>query len=248
MPWDRLMNSRGYVSNELIHWTGRDKSAEDAFAILRSICEEQILRLSYCPNYVDPAYAPKTAMVCFTDIPLRYSGEHCDQFGQYGIAFHKQAMIGYGANPVLYTTGHHFEKVKNLGILLDQMKDLEADREWRAAVERYPFTTDETLALIEVMEYLQEYAYKNHDDRDYVTYYQREWRLTFRSLPFAGGDSPHIPGTGCFDGKGGIDRPIFKFAPQDVAFLVVPLKLWWTARPIARMLGCGVKIYEWEVK
>ncbi len=64
------MRRRDYVSNELIHWTGRDKTDDQAFEVLHIICQERVLRLSYCPNYVRPDFRPQSAMVCFTDIPL----------------------------------------------------------------------------------------------------------------------------------------------------------------------------------
>jgi hypothetical protein len=241
------MKSRDYISDELIHWTGRDKTDDMAFAALKTICQEEILRLSYCPNYTAEDYNPKAAMVCFTDIPLRYSKEHCGKFGRFGVAFKKSRMIAYGANPALYTTGVHHERIRNVGLLLARMEDLEKDREWRSEVDLYSFTEDETVAMQEVTDFLQEYSYKYKDDGDYVTYYQREWRLTFRSLPFSGGTREHPPGKSCFYIREGKTYSIFKFAPDDVEYLVVPLRYWWQARCIAKKIRCGVKVYELSV-
>jgi hypothetical protein len=83
-----------YVGDALVHWTGRKKTDEEAVAILKAICEESVLRLTYCPRYVQPDLNPKASMVCFTDVPLKLSAEHCRQFGRCGIGFHKTAMIG----------------------------------------------------------------------------------------------------------------------------------------------------------
>lgn len=238
---------RHYISNELVHWTGRGKSEAQAFDTLKTICDERLLRLTYCPNYVQPDYKPETAMVCFTDIPLRYSREHCDRFGRFGIGFKKPRMIHYGANPALYTTVTHFVRIRQIAAMLERMKDLEKDRQWREEFEQYFFTEDETVALLEVTEFLQEYSYKNSDLSDYVTYYQREWRLAFRSLPFAGDTTPHDPGMSCFYKRNGNSYPIFKFAPSDVEFIIAPLRYWVAARRIAKHLGCKVKIYEFQV-
>jgi len=124
------MKSRKYINDVLVHWTGRNQTDESAMHALTSICDEMILRLSYCPNYVHEEYKRESAMVCFTDIPLSFAKEHCAKFEKFGIGFKKQKMIGYGANPALYTTGKHFDRIKKLAELLARMEDLEKDKEW----------------------------------------------------------------------------------------------------------------------
>ena len=239
--------ARHYVSNQLIHWTGRGIPESAAFKTLADICKEEILRLSYCPNYVQGNFKPESLMVCFTDIPLKHSKEHCSNFGRFGIAFHKDKMIDYGANPALYTTGVHFDRIKHVNQLLERMLDLEKDREWKEETEPYRFTEDETLALKEVSEFLQEYSYKNQDHKEYVTYYQREWRLTFNSLNFASGSKVYKVGKTCFYIHNEKPYKIFKFSPEDVAFLIVPFRYWWRAKKLVKKFRCGVKIYEISV-
>ncbi len=243
-----MMRSRRYVSDVLVHWTGRGRTEEDSFSALKAICEEERLRLTYCPNYVQPPFQQNTAMACFTDIPLVLSREHCGRFGKFGIGFRKDAMVRYGANPALYTTGQHFHRIRHIADLLHRMKDLEKDREWREEGEAYRFTEEETLSLLEVTEFLQEYSYQNRDDIDYVTYYQREWRLAFNSLPFASGTGPPVPGESSIECRDGKCHKVFRFSPSDVAFLVVPLRSWWAARPMATRLRCDLKIYEFAVR
>lgn len=242
------MSSRKYVNNELVHWVGRAQSDDAAMSALIAICDEEILRLSYCPNYFQKEYNPKSAMVCFTDIPLRYAKEHCSKFRKFGIGFNKSRMIKYGANPALYTTVKHFDRIKILYGLLARMEDFEKDREWKEDLDAYQFTEDETVAFQEVTDFLQEYSYKNKDESDYVTYYQREWRLTFRSLPFAGGNKEHEPGMSCFYIRDGKNYSIFKFSLEDVEFIVVPLKYLFRGWKIANKLNCSLKIYELSVR
>ena len=238
---------RHYVSNQLIHWTGRGVPENIAFNTLEAICSEEILRLSYCPNYVQKNFKPQSSMVCFTDIPLKHSKEHCSIFGRFGIAFHKKKMIEYGANPAFYTTGVHFERIKHVTNLLDRMLELEKDRQWKEGFEAYRFTEDETLSLKEVSELLQEYSYKNEDHQEYVTYYQREWRLTFNSLSFSGGNKVQQPGETCIYIRDGKPYKTFKFSVADVAFLIVPACYWWRARKLAKKFNCAVKVYEFAI-
>lgn len=238
---------RRYINQELVHWTGRGKSNEEAFNILSTIVNERVLRLTYCPTYVSQEYKPMSSMVCFTDIPLRDSREHCSKFGRFGIAFKKKNMIEYGANPVFYTTLKHFDRVRNIARLLERMKDMEKDREWRERVETYPFKEDETLATLEIIEFLQEFSYKNKDEADYLTYYQREWRLTFNALPSMGNGESKIPGTASFYIRNNTTYKIFNFDPNDVEYLIVPFRYWRKALKLKRELGCSLKIYEFCV-
>ena len=238
---------RAYVNNTLVHWTGRGQTDSDALKALVSICDEQILRLSYCPNYISEGYKKESGMVCFTDIPLWHAKEHCKIFGRFGIGFKKEKMIGYGANPALYTTGEHFSRIKKLSELLERMEDLEKDREWKEEVEAYNFTEDEIVAFQEVTDFLQEYSYKNQDHSGYVTYYQREWRLTFRSLPFAGRNKPQNPGMSCFYIRNEKSYSTFKFCNDDVDYIVVPARYWLPGRNLAKQMGCKLRVYGLSV-
>jgi hypothetical protein len=241
------MKLRAYINNTLVHWTGRSQKDSDAMKALSCICEEEILRLSYCPNYVSEGYEPKSAMVCFTDIPLWHAKENCKIFGRFGIGFNKNKMIEYGANPALYTTGKHFQRIRKLADLLARMEDLEKDRECKEESESYNFTEDETVAFQEVTDFLQEYSYKDNDYSDYVTYYQREWRLTFRSLLFAGGNKTQEPGMSCFYIRDAKSYSNVKFCKDDVEYIVVPLKYWLKGRKLSKSMGCKLRVYEFSV-
>jgi hypothetical protein len=201
----------------------------------------------YCPTYVREEFKRDAAMVCFTDIPLWESAAHCARFGHCGIAFHKQALIAYGANPVFYTTKAHFERVVEISKLLDRMVDLEADREWRSEAEPYTFTEDQTLALLETLCFLQEYGYRGREDDEAINYTQREWRLAFRALPFAGEGKTQEPGMSCFYIRGSKSYPNVAFGSSDVSYLVVPREFRSEAESLAADLGCGLRIFEDEV-
>lgn len=242
------MRNQKYCSDVLVHWTGRKSknNIDEAFEILRKICENQSLKLSYCPNYVSDELQPLSSMACFTDVPLRYSKEHCSKFGKVGIGFKKKNMIQYGANPVFYTTNKHFTRVNRLSDLCQKMLELEKDREWMQDFVKYHFTEEETLALHEVLEYLQEYSYKGQDYNQYVTYYQREWRLTSRIFNTVIGEpkAGEVTIAGSQDGK-----PVFcfTFSEEDVYCIITPIRYYFKALKLSSLLGCKVVVYELSV-
>ncbi len=235
-----------YINNTLVHWTGRKKLDEDAFAILVNIVNERKLYLSYCPNYADsPISSYKTMMACFTDLPLKYSGDFLSMFGKFGIGFSKDAMIKYGANPVFYTTVSHQGRIIETAGLIQKLLREEVDREWKEGEERYQFNSKQLYSLLEVFGFSQEYSYKEN----HINYYQREWRICYETLPFEAGRPAEKPGNGGIRGNvGGKIMCEMMFAAEDVDYLIVPLKFWNRARKLARLLGCKVMIYEFVVK
>lgn len=78
------------MNNTLVDWTGRGQTDPDALAALASICDEKVLRLSYCPNYVSEENHKESAILCFTDIPLWHAKEHCRIFRKFGIGLKKK--------------------------------------------------------------------------------------------------------------------------------------------------------------
>ena len=79
----------GYISNYLIHWTGKnnDASGAEVLSIIGRTCQ---LLLNYNPIFsYDFNNRIIEKMVCFTDIPLRHSNKHCIKYGRFGIAFDK---------------------------------------------------------------------------------------------------------------------------------------------------------------
>lgn len=239
---------RSYINNSLVHWTGRGKSDDEAFSILEKIINSRILLLSYCPNYtkLPESVATKTMMVCFTDLPLNLSAEHCKDFGCFGIGFSKEQMIIYGANPVLYTTKIQSERMKVFTNLLVKFAEFEKDREWKESPEEpYQFTTTEFEKFLEISGFLQEYEY----DINRINYFQREWRINYQTLPITPGNSPQKPGDGGIHGMVGNKIMCeMLFAKEDVNYIVVKRDFEVRGRQLASTIGCELKIYEDEVK
>lgn len=243
-----------YINNTLVHWTGRGKENEKSFEILKSIISNQIIYLSYCPNYATPTKNPttrdnindkKTMMVCFTDLPLKYSKEFCSKFGTFGVGFKKKKMIEYGANPVLYTTGKHINRVKNVNGLINKLLSEEVDREWKSEMERYQYTAVQLYSLQEFFGFTQEFSYKERDEN----YYQREWRLNYDTLPFEVGKGAEKVGYGGMHGLvNGKFMCEMKFSLDDIEYIIVPRTYFKRRKEISYFTEIKFLIYEDEVE
>jgi hypothetical protein len=190
--------------------------------------------------------------VCFTDIPLILSAEHCKGFGHFGIGFSKERMMSYGANPVLYTTPEMNERVEKYIELFGRLQGEEVDREWRDATlnddvgDRYQFSTEQFYAMSELAGFMQNYKYNDES----VDYYQREWRINEQTLPRVfGGKEQTIPGQGAIYGaigKGDRKRITYSmmYDLNDIDFIVVPREYALQAEELVKNLRAVVKIYE----
>lgn len=199
-----------YISNELVHWTGRNKPEQAAFDIVVDIVTHKRLLLRNADTTSkDSEVTSRTGMVCFTDIPLPLSQLHCERFGRFGIAFHKRNMMAYGANPVLYYTPHNANLIDNL-----YRKYLKQGLEKE--------TLELTQAIGQLTCFLQTYAYTENEDD--INYYQREWRIAYGTQPLqkVGGswDGPVQPGQ--YQMVGNNEGLWLGISPDDIAYLVVP--------------------------
>jgi len=100
-----------HISSLLTHWADKScRSDEDRYDILiNKIVRYQDLLFSF--NNVP--FASKygglrskdcwgTKMVCFTDIPLSMSVDHCDKYSKFGISFRKAPLANCCVCPVAY--------------------------------------------------------------------------------------------------------------------------------------------------
>jgi hypothetical protein len=254
------MAQGNYISNTLVHWTGRGKDDEKSFEILKSIISKQIIYLSYCPNFATPIDQSttrdnindkRTMMVCFTDLPLKYSKEFCSKFGTFGVGFKKTKMIEYGANPVLYTTAKHLERIKSTNSLINQLLSEEVDRVWKDAKlnndvgDRYQFTSEQLYALNDLFGFTQEFSYKERDEN----YYQREWRLNYETLPFEAGKGVEKVGYGGMHGL--VDGKFMcemKFSLNDIDYVILPKSFFKRKKEINELSNDKFLIYEVEVE
>ncbi len=103
-----------YISDELSHFVGRGKSADEQFRLLVRIVESGWLShpphnpnisgnlsVSWGKSFDSNAmYAPE--MVCFCDIPADQLAIHCLKYSPFGLSFSKRFVAERGGRPVYY--------------------------------------------------------------------------------------------------------------------------------------------------
>ena len=138
------MTAQRYVSNELTHFVGRGKTEDEQYDILVN----KILRegwLTFPPHDRRVTRSPAIdhretisdgrmishQVVCFCDIPLADFSIHMSKYSRFGIAFRRDFLIAFGANPVFYV-------VNNSPVAVDTLIPLThlADRITKAMAER----------------------------------------------------------------------------------------------------------------
>lgn len=208
----------GYISNYLIHWTGKDgdKKGAEVLSIIASTCR---LLLSYNRLHIfDINHEIHEKMVCFTDVPLAYSEQHCSLYGRFGIAFNKLSLMNVGAQPVFYAS--HACK-RDMDVIFKFLQE-----------QTRTTTVDPTLlkALHRHFYYIQRLS-EERADRNDTFYYEREWRLGEQTLippeksnrsnaKYKCQQEGYPPYTGRLAKDAG--NSYFDFDKDHVAFLVAP--------------------------
>jgi hypothetical protein len=132
------MSSQRYVSNELTHFIGRGKEQLEQYDLLVN----HILKpgwLTYPPHDRRSQRSPSADLsktisdgqmlahqiVCFCDIPLADLELHMKKYSKFGIAFRRDFLFSFGANPVFYVANNSTVQENTLipvDHLLDRMK------------------------------------------------------------------------------------------------------------------------------
>ena len=213
-----IPNDNGYISNYLTHWTGKqdNKKGAETLSIIASECE---LLLSYNSLHAFDWHTEyHIKMVCFTDVPISHSMQHCMHYGKFGIVFHKLEIMNVGAQPVFYATHACKDDLdKIIRFLLEQTKKTTIESDLFGALKRH---------------FLQIKCFSDGraDSKDSY-YYEREWRLSKSTLvPSEKLDRPNAryccqqegypPYIGRLTKHG--DKEYYSFKEEDVAFLIVP--------------------------
>lgn len=212
----------GYISDYLIHWTGREGDEKGAYVLNLISCTLRLL-LSYNTLHVfDFAHTVDEKMTCFTDVPLRHSHDHCKRYGRFEVAFQKQRIMNKGAQPVFYASHSCKEDMDSIFKYLQaQVKEPTLPKEILWALHRHFY-------------FMQRFSDGQADKRD-TYYYEREWRLGEQSLlsdsqlarsnpKYQAKKEGYPPYTGRRFIEG--EATYFAFDPEDVAFLIAPREYW----------------------
>ncbi len=207
-------NDKSYISDYLIHWVGKGRPPEERVSVLSHIATTCRLLLKENDFFFDGSLKIREKMVCFTDVPLAHSEQHCAKYSPFGIAFCKLRLMSKGAQPVFYFT-HIFKR--DLGkiyrFVLDQINNSTLNPRVLEAFHRHFY-------------YMQQFAEERADRHD-TAYYEREWRIGELCLIPKGQNKGkwclehELPATlGTLVNEG--DKAYFEFEQADVAFLVAP--------------------------
>lgn len=208
----------GYISDYLIHWTGGNDD-EQGLSVLDTIASTLRLQLSFNHLHIfDLFHEVHDKMVCFTDVPLRHSSEHCKRYGRFGIVFHKLKLMNVGAQPVFYAS-HACKRDMDVifRFLQEQVQHPTLHREVLRALHRHFY-------------FVQQLSDGRADVHD-TFYYEREWRLGEQTLipeqdllrpnaKYLSQQEGYPPYTGRLVMKDG--KSYFSFTGEDVAFLIAP--------------------------
>lgn len=160
-----------YISDYLTHWTGQGKTSDQAFETLSIILASgELLFSSNKISFPDELQSVKNQMICFTDTPIRHAKEHCKKYGHFGISFNKTKLIRYGANPVLY--------------LMDNRKSYYSYFLDLADALRVHLNNEQKLKFKWFGSTMQPFNTKPEDSEHFPEYFEREWRIAGRVLPF----------------------------------------------------------------
>lgn len=214
-----MKRDNGYISDYLVHWTGKngDKAGAEILSRIASTCQ---LLLTYNVFHILDIYNKiREKMVCFTDIPLLHAAQHCNHYGRFGIAFHKLKLMNVGTQPVFYATHANKEDMDVIFKFLHAQNQI-------TTIEANIFN-----ALHRHFYFMQIFSEAKADGK-YTYYYEREWRLGKQNLaPVEMWNRPDNPvyhiqkaGYSHYNGKLFIDGEMeyFQFCEEDVAFLISP--------------------------
>jgi hypothetical protein len=214
-----------FISKYLTHWTGKNKDEKSALDSLESIVSSKQLYLNYCPHFYLPIDTQANLrMVCFTDIPHYLSNEHCNRYGKFGIAFKKDNLKKYGANPVLYITAN---KKDDSITVYDFICNL-------VKKNNYNIPDNICKSLERFFGFVQDYSSEND-----IFYYEREWRILENNLKLEKSNKVD-------PGKAGIngEQCFLQFKEEDIEFLITPKEY---AKVVTARFKYPVMIYEYLV-
>lgn len=208
----------GYISNFLIHWTGKNGDEKGSEILTEIISTCRLLLSNNSLHVFDTYNATHVKMVCFTDVPLVHSEQHCNRYGHFGIAFKKLPLMNVGAQPVFYAS-HCSKQDMNIifKFLQEQIKNTTIENTLFRALHRHFY-------------HIQKFS-DGQADQNNTYYYEREWRLGEQSLvpqeklnrenpKYNCQQEGYQPCTGRLEKEG--DKSYFGFDKEHIAFIIAP--------------------------
>jgi hypothetical protein len=189
-----MPNAQRYVSSELSHFVGRDKSEEEQYSLLVKILRSGWL--THGPNH-DPTVARtagldfskpistdeaiKYQVVCFCDIPENDLSIHVNKYSRFGLAFKKEFLIDAGACPVFYVANEGrvpAGAVFNPGDFMSRIQGANA----KGGVDRALYFDTSVRGILDLLAALDSFC--SNDGTEYFkgTVPRDEWKSRFCTL------------------------------------------------------------------
>jgi len=160
-----LKSMRNDVASFMVHLTRNVENYGSSNNNLQNILNTKKIFAFNCKGmfYDIKDYWMETKSVCFTEIPLTHI-KFCLEmpgrdikFEPYGLVFTREFLQARGANPVMYLNTYQSEEIKQA------VADLVSRPELRSSIEK-------------IVAYFDTFG-KDHGEKIYDFYWEREWRL-----------------------------------------------------------------------
>jgi len=171
-----------FSTKTLWHFTGYQKSKEEAYKRLVSIVKNKSLKVSekYTPIKM-PSGENRLGYgcSCMCDIPFKDLRIHTERYGYFGIAFTKESAILKGFfNPVLYMHKDH-PLLRHVEPLLNELGKLASPHERLGeALQEFLFILGTCVKRGDLLSPVHLDANKDEDQENNF-YYEREWRSAY---------------------------------------------------------------------
>jgi hypothetical protein len=171
-----------FSSKVLWHFTGYNKSWDDAFRIQNEILQSNLLQVGKQSETIVMNSGQKRygySVACMCDIPFRDLRIHMVRYGLFGIAFFKHAAINTGNfNPVFYVHYENplFKRAEDLFKVIDPA--IKEDSAFNKSLNEYLrmigsyVKRGDLNRIVEVNSEIDSSQSSNF-------YYEREWRTVF---------------------------------------------------------------------
>jgi len=171
-----------FSTKVLWHFTGYNKSEDDAFKILLAILKSKELKISERQPLIKmPSQEQRTGYKCscMCDIPFKDLRIHIIRYGFFGIALSKSSAVKLGYfNPVLYMQYNHplFGRAENL---IEELEKISSP------YHKLDKALTEFLTLLGTYVKSSDLLSKIHldpkidDEQNNNFYYEREWRSAY---------------------------------------------------------------------
>jgi len=195
-----------YVSKELTHFVGRHKPEYERFRLLMDIIQSgwilpgpftngQTYNVQLHETEKDLEKMILPQMVCFADIPINDLSLHMEKYSNFGIAFKKDYLVQYGANPVLYVTQNgqmegkdvtrekwFLDHLKKYALLKEKIQTFGMQNGGKEINEL--FLEIDQFLMKDLFAYLKPFDSSKNDADEDNYYLEREWRI-IGNLPFS---------------------------------------------------------------